>query len=156
MEYEMNLRPNTRHLRHVRVHHQRGMSLMELMIVVAIVGILGTIALSSYRRQMLRSNRIDGTSVLLQVQVAQEKFFLQNRQYAADDATLAAVPPAGLGIPTTTNGGHYTMSLLAPTATTYPVTATATGGQTEDTACPVYTITETGARTPNNASGCWR
>jgi type IV pilus assembly protein PilE len=134
---------------------QRGMSLMELMIVVAIVALLGTIAISSYRGQMLRSNRVDGTAALLQVQVAQEKFFLQNRRYAVDDTELAAAPPAGLGIATASPGGHYTLS-LAGAATTFTATATAISGQTADTACPAYTINEQGTRTPNNASGCWR
>jgi type IV pilus assembly protein PilE len=147
----MNPWPNTRHW-----HRQRGMSLMELMIVVAIVALLGTIAVSSYRSQMLRSNRVDGTAALLQVQVAQEKFFLQNRRYAVDDTELAAVPPAGLGIATASPGGHYTL-LLNGTATTYTITATATGGQTNDVAaCQIYTITETGTRTPLNTTGCWR
>jgi type IV pilus assembly protein PilE len=135
---------------------QRGMSLMELMIVVAIVALLGMIAVSSYRSQMLRSNRVDGTATLLQVQVAQEKFFLQNRRYAVDDTELAAAPPAGLGIATASPGGHYTLS-LAGAATTYTITATATAGQTADiAACQTYTITESGTRTPLNTSGCWR
>ena len=137
--------------------HQRGMSLMELMIVVAIVALLGTIAVSSYRSQMLRANRVDGTATLLQVQVAQEKFFLQNRRYAADNTELVAVPPAGLGIAATTPGGHYTLVLAAPTATTYTITATAAGGQVDDlAACLAYTINEQGARTPLNTTGCWR
>jgi type IV pilus assembly protein PilE len=151
MEHEMKQQPVT-----ARRLHQRGMSLMELMIVVAIVALLGTIAVSSYRSQMLRANRVDGTSALLQVQVAQEKFFLQNRRYAADNTELAAAPPGGLGIAVTTPGGHYSLVLQAPTATTYTIAATPAGAQVDDTACPAYSVDEQGTRTPANTTGCWR
>jgi type IV pilus assembly protein PilE len=147
----MNLRSES-----TTVRSQRGMSLMELMIVVAIVALLGTIAVSSYRGQMLRSNRVDGTAALLEVQVAQEKFFLQNQRYAVDNTELAAAPPTGLGIPVATAGGHYSLVLAAPTATTYTITATAAGGQVNDTNCPTYTINEKGDRTPAAATHCWR
>jgi len=146
-------------IRHIPDRHRAfGMTLIELMVVVAILAIVATVAVSSYRRQVLRSNRVDATSTLLRVQVAQEKFFLQNNRYAVA-GELATAPPAGLGISTgaTSPGGHYTIALAAPTATTYTVTATATGAQTGDVAaCLTFTINEQGVRTPAAATGCWR
>ncbi len=68
------------------------------MVVVALVAILGTIAVSTYRSYILRTNRTEGRMALLATQVAQEKYFLQNNQYAPDIATVIAAPPAGLGI----------------------------------------------------------
>ena len=61
---------------------QRGVTLIELMIVVVVLAILGSISVSTYRRYMLRANRTDATTMLLRIQVAQEKFFLQNNGYA--------------------------------------------------------------------------
>ena len=143
-------------------HRERGFSLIELMVVIAIVAILSNIAASSYRNYVLRAARTEGRMALLAIQVAQEKFFLQRNQYAQDIATVRADPPAGLGISTlsaagVTPGGAYTISFVAPTATTYTLQAVATGSQTKDTAaCLTFTIDWQGARTPPDTSGCWR
>lgn len=138
----------------------RGVTLIELMIVIVVVAILASIAVPSYRNYILRTNRTEGRAALLRVQVAQEKFFLQNNTYAGN-AILATAPPAGLGIATTTESGHYTVA-VAPgasgtIATSYQATVTAAGGQTQDTAaCLTLTINDQGTRTPLESSGCWR
>lgn len=140
----------------------RGFSLIELMVVVAIFALLATIATNSYRRYSLRATRTEGRLALLAIQVAQEKYFLQNNQYAPDIATVIAAPPAGLGIGAidasgVTGGGNYTISFGAVTPTTYTLQAVATGNQVKDTAaCLTFTINEQGQRTPADSSGCWR
>jgi type IV pilus assembly protein PilE len=135
----------------------KGFSLIELMIVVTIVGVLAAIALPSYRNHLLRTNRTEAKSTLLNVQVAQEKFFLQNNRYAQTTAELSNLPPAGLGIPLTTPSGRYAIDFLgAPTNTTYTIQATAQGDQADDTDCPLYTISESGAKTPAASTGCWK
>jgi type IV pilus assembly protein PilE len=139
----------------------RGFSLIELMVVVAVMGILATIAVNSYRRYTLRATRTEGRLALLAIQVAQEKYFLQNNTYAQDIATVTAAPPGGLGISSinasgVTTGGNYTISFAAVTPTTYTLQAVATGAQTKDTGCLTFTITDQGARTPVDSSGCWR
>lgn len=139
---------------------ERGVTLIELMIVIVVLAILSSISVSSYRRYMLRSNRTDATATLLRVQVAQEKFFLQNNRYAGSTELMTA-PPGGLGIglgtgDVTTNG-FYTVTLDSPDDTHYTATATATAGQTADSAdCQVFTINEQGQRSPAESSGCWR
>jgi type IV pilus assembly protein PilE len=139
---------------------QRGVTLIELMIVVVVLAILGSISVSSYRRYMLRSNRTDATAALLRIQVAQEKFFLQNNRYADGDEVTTA-PPDGLGIGLggggVTPGGFYTVGLEAADATHYTATATAREGQTADKAdCLTFTIDEQGTRTPADSTGCWK
>jgi type IV pilus assembly protein PilE len=139
--------------------HSRGVSLLELMAVVAIVGILGTIAVNSYRSYLLRTNRTDARMVLLRLQTAQEKFFLQRNRYAAP-AELSTSPSdattPGLGIAATTPGGFYSITMVRPSLTQYTATATAVGGQTQDAAaCQVLTINESGDRTPAG-NECWR
>jgi type IV pilus assembly protein PilE len=131
------------------------------MVVVAVIAVLGTLAVSTYRSYILRTNRTEGRMALLATQVAQEKYFLQNNQYAQDIATVIAAPPAGLGINLSaggvTTGGNYTVSFRAVTANTYTLQAVATGTQTKDTAaCLTFTINEQGQRTPADSSGCWR
>ena len=138
-----------------------GFTLIELMVVIGVVAVLGSIAVSTYRSYVLRTNRTDGRMALLATQVAQEKYFLQNNAYAQDIATVVAAPPAGLGINLTpggvTTGGYSTLSFSAVTANTYTLQAVATGTQTKDTAaCLTFTINEQGIRTPADSTGCWR
>jgi type IV pilus assembly protein PilE len=125
------------------------------MTVVAIVAILAAIALPSYRSHVLRANRTEAKSALLEVQVAQEKFFLQNNRYASTAAQLSDPPPNGLGIPAMTAGGKYAIKFDAATDTTYTASATAQGDQAND-ACVTYTISESGMKTPASGSDCWR
>jgi type IV pilus assembly protein PilE len=135
----------------------RGMTLIELLTVVAILAILSTLAVSAYRRHLVRTNRMDATTTLLRVQVAQEKYFLQNNTYA-DDMTgklgfASEVTPQGI----------YRVTLAAASgadfATSYVATATALGSQKgSDPQCQALTIDDKGQRGSNpGASGtCWR
>jgi type IV pilus assembly protein PilE len=136
----------------------RGFTLIELMIAIVVVAILASIAVASYRSSVLRANRTDGTTTLLQVSAAEEKYFLQNSQYTAD---LADAPPTGLGLGTTSPRGYYTLAVTAGStgslATSWLVTATATGSQTQDlAACQTMSIDDQGNRSPADSSGCWR
>lgn len=139
-----------------------GVTLIELMIVIVVVGILATITLSSYRRYVVHANRIDATSTLLRIQVAQEKYFLNNNQYVQTLANVAAAPPTGLGIGIDGSTGattdrYYMISLSNTSATTYTATATAANGQISDSStCRTLSIDQSGARTPPESSGCWR
>jgi type IV pilus assembly protein PilE len=138
----------------------RGFSLIELMIVIAVIAIVSTLAITSYKRYVMRANRTEARLALLSIQASQEKFFLQNNQYAQSLATAIAAPPAGLGVALdvagVTLGGHYTVSFTAATPTTYTVQAVATGTQTADTAaCLTFTINDQGVRTPADSTGCW-
>ena len=136
----------------LRQHRMRGMTLIELMVVVAIVAILSTLAVGSYRRYVLRANRTDATSALLRIQVAEEKFFLQNNVYTID---LSA---AGLNVASPTPNGFYNLAVVgAPIATSFQATATATGAQTADTSCATLTINDQGQRnSAPSTTECWR
>jgi type IV pilus assembly protein PilE len=141
----------------------RGFSLIELMIVVAVVAILATLATSSYRNYVLRTNRTEGRMALLAIQAAQEKFFLQNNQYAQNMATVIAPANAGgLGVTNLsaaglTPSGYYTIRFAAAAANTYTIQAVATGPQVHDTAaCLTFSVDEQGSRSPLDSTGCWR
>lgn len=60
----------------------KGFSLLELMIVVAIVGILGAIVYPSYQEYIREANRSEAIAELQKLIAAQERYFLNNRQYA--------------------------------------------------------------------------
>ena len=141
----------------------RGMTLVELVIVMAIISILSAIALSAYRRYVVRANRSEAWQTLLQLQSGEEKFFLQSNTYTTD---LTDPPPAGLGLPITaagnTTNNYYSITIATTACTTgtgqcaYTATATAINGQASDTAaCQTYTINSLGQRTPADSSGCW-
>ena len=141
-----------------------GFTLIELMIVVAIVAILATLATANYRSYMLRTNRNEGRIALMQIQAAQEKYFLQNNAYATTMALVVApTTSGGLGVTSLTAGGvtpngYYTISLPAATATTYTAQAVATGSQTNDkpVLCRTFSINDQGVRSPPDSSGCWK
>ncbi len=89
-----------------------GVTLLELMIVVTVIGMLGIIAVPSYRQYVIRSQRTEAKTALLQLQTNQERFYLTNRTYGGA-ANLAA-----LGFPTgTTENGTYTLTVTGADAT---------------------------------------
>lgn len=64
----------------------RGFTLIEVMIVVAIAGILVAIAFPSYREYVLRGNRTQGQTLLVEASARQERFYAQNSAYVTDNA----------------------------------------------------------------------
>jgi type IV pilus assembly protein PilE len=64
----------------------RGFTLIEVMIVVAIAGILVAIAFPSYREYVLRGNRTQGQTLLVEAAARQERFYAQNSAYVTDNA----------------------------------------------------------------------
>jgi len=129
----------------------RGMTLVELLTVVAVLAIISSIAVSSYRRYLVRTNRTEATGALLRVQVAQEKYFLQNNTYTNNLANL--------GLAATTPSGYYALSISPANATTFTAKAEPQGKQaSSDTDCQTLSIDDRGQRnsTPKPASLCWK
>jgi len=135
----------------------RGMTLVELLTVLVVLAILSTLAVSTYRSHVVRANRTDATAMLLRIQVAQEKYFLQNNVYADNVTTklgfVADITPEGM----------YKVTLAAASgsdfATSYVATATALGAQrSSDQQCQMLTIDDKGQRgaNPGASSTCWR
>ena len=138
---------------------QNGVTLIELLTVIVVIGILASIAVPSYRNYLIRAQRTEATTALLNLQAAQEKFYLQNNAYTDQ---VAAAPPAGLGLMATTERGFYDISVTLTnvdqgyTAAADPV---AGAGQADDTRCTQFSVTDTGARNATGPGGrdyCWR
>ena len=88
----------------LHARRQRGMTLMELMAVIAVLGILATVAVPTYRRYLIRTQRSEAKIALLQLQTAQEKFYMQNNSFTSN---VTAASPTGLGLLSTTQTGKY-------------------------------------------------
>ncbi len=139
---------------------QRGVTLIELMTVVTVLAILASIAIPSYRNYLLRAQRTDAKTALLQVQAAEEKFYLQANAYTKN---LTDAPPTGLGLSTTSSNGYYDIAVDFGTSgnlQTFVATATPiTGkGQSDDTKCTGFTVDDTGKRGASGPGGmdfCW-
>jgi type IV pilus assembly protein PilE len=147
---------------------QRGVTLIELLTVMVVLAIIASIAIPSYRRYLLRAQRTDAKTALLQVQTAEEKFLLQNNTYTSNITGLPGDNPPGLGLLNTSEKGFYTIGVRltvvngAPGYTISAVPAAVSGGQQDDTDCRTFTLDEQGARTAADAGGavntaaCWK
>jgi len=143
------------------MRRMRGVTLVELMIVVAVIALLAAIAIPSYRRYLLRSQRSEAKIALMQVQTAQEKYYLQFNTYSNN--LTAAITSGGLGLPAASESGKYdvTINAFAADGQSYQATASPSsdGGQTDDTQCMDFTITDRGVRGVSGPSGpefCWK
>ena len=136
---------------------QRGFTLIELVVVMLVVSILATVAISSYRRTVIRADRVDGTAALLRLAAAEEKLYIVNNTYAN-----TAALPTGL---TNSDRGYYALTVVADASglltSGFIATATPVGGgpQATDAGCTTLTLDNTGTRGSTGTSplaDCWK
>ena len=129
----------------------KAFTLVELLIAVAIIAIVAALAVASYRHYLLQGSRTDAMRTLLAIQLAEEKYRMNNTNYG----TLAQV---WNGV-TATEGGHYTLSISNVSGTTFTVTATATGSQSGDaeggTSCTNLILAYANGTTSRTPAVCW-
>lgn len=134
----------------------RGFTLIELMIVVLIIGVLAAIAWPQYTQYVLDSNRSTCAARMVELQNNMERYFTENQSYqdgSGGPAVTDFFPSANC--PPDQSNPAYTLSITSA-ATTYTLTATPQGRQTND-GCGNLTLDETGDK---GASGgtvnqCW-
>jgi type IV pilus assembly protein PilE len=141
----------------------RGMTLIELLVVIGVLGILTSIAVPTYRKYLLRAQRSEAKIALLQLQTAQEKYYLQYNAYTDKVTTSSTAEVPGLGLPGTSETSKYDIRVTTLGAGGQSYTATASphagGGQTDDKDCANFTITERGQRGVSGTSStehCWK
>jgi prepilin-type N-terminal cleavage/methylation domain-containing protein len=129
-----------------------GFTLIEVMIVVAIIAILAAIALPSYRDYILRGQVVDATNLLSTGQANMERYFQDNRTYAAIPARTF-YPPCDANVPVAQRtAGSFILTCTAPAApdaTSYTLTATGTGPVNNF----VYTVDQLNARSTTIPAG---
>ena len=118
----MNSLPLVRSPRHTR---QTGFTLIELMITVAIVAILAAIAYPSYRNYVIRGQLVDATNNLSALRANMERYFQDNRTYAAANGFYPPCSPNGVAFYVV---GNYKYSCVGtPDTTTFKIQAVGTG-----------------------------
>jgi type IV pilus assembly protein PilE len=123
-----------------------GMTLVELMVVVIVVAILAAIAYPSYRRQVLRANRTEAKTALLQRAQAYERCFTRVHTY--DGCDVASGP---------TDSGLYLIAAVAEGGT-FSIKAEPRHGQSQDKECGTLGIDERGrheATGTRTIKECW-
>lgn len=76
----------------------KGFTLIELMIVVAIVAILLMVAYPSYQTFLVKANRSEAKSYLMDLAQKQQLYFNDSRTYAANEVELSAVAPERVAV----------------------------------------------------------
>ncbi len=140
----------------------KGFTLIELMVAVAVVAILGTIAMSTYTKQVQKSRRTDARSAILDLAGREEKLFSTTNAYSDKPVDLGYGVAADVW-PLTIGSGYYQVTVTvtvppAPNPPTYLITATTFGTQVKDTTCATLSVDQLGSQTATgaaNAAECW-
>lgn len=133
---------------------ERGVTLVELLVVVMVVGLLAAISVPAYRQYSIRVKRTDAKTQLLATAQQLERCFTR-------DLTYVGCVTFPINIPLDATGTAITYQIANPggalTANTFTLTATRQNGQTRDTDCGNFTLTERGVRgvTAGTPADCW-
>ncbi len=126
----------------MKLHKEKGFTLIELMIVVVIVAILASVALPAYRDYVTRGRLAEVTSALIEARIKMEQYFQDNRTYVGGETGAC---------PSSTSSVTY--SCPTPTATTFTFTATGiSSGPLKDF---VYTIDQGNTKRTTGLPAGW-
>lgn len=126
----------------------RGFTLIELMVAVVIVSILAAIAYPSYKTYVLKGHRASAQAFLMDAAQRQQQYFLDNRSFAPDVATLFGTATA---IPSEVSPYYQiTVATTAGPPPTFLITATPQGTQVASSE-PTLTIDQAGTKSPSTA-----
>lgn len=137
----------------------RGVTLLEILVVLVLAGIITALAVPAYRQQLVRVNRSEAAVALYGIASAEERHYLHHGRYTAD---IAAAPPEGLGMSTSTVSRRYSLSVAMDSeGQTFIASATPTreGGQDGDGECLAFSLDHRGRRAVSGTretAFCWR
>lgn len=120
-------------------NRETGFSLIEVMIVVVIVGVLASIAVPSYQRYVISTNRTSATACLTELAQSMERTYTQNMRYNPQGFVLPQIQcRADLA-------QRYGFTLGNHNARTYTISAVPTSLQ-NDTDCGTLTLNQAGQK----------
>jgi len=146
----------TRKMTRIDAQREKGFTLIEVMIVVAVVGILLAIGVPAYQQFIVKSKRVEATSLLMEAAGEQQRFYTENNRFATD---MTEMGYANAQVNSET--GLYTVSVTASTRSSYTLTAApvATESQARDADCGSFTINSGGLKGivggTETAEDCW-
>lgn len=127
-----------------------GFSLIEILAVMIIVVLLVVLSVPIYTNYLIYSNRTDAIQTLLAIQIAEEKYQLENNTYGE----LNAVWNSSNSV-----SNHYQISISNVTSNSYTITATATGNQANDAqngaSCATMILSYQNNTTTKTPLVCW-
>lgn len=139
----------------------KGFTLLEVLITLLIMGILLTMAVSNFQSHLQKARRVEATSTLMTLAMAQERYFMQHLTYTADITGTSGLNYQALH----TENGYYALSVQIQTQAndgidSFKLKATAISTQQNDTECQQFTINQLSAHNAfdkNNVSNptCW-
>ncbi len=143
--------------------HVKGFTVIEVLVAMVIVSVLASIAYPSYVNQLRKSRRVEATTELVTLAQAQERFFARFRTYTSvvPGPDPCAGQACGLAKSSNLSENEFYVLTANGNATSYTLTATANGPQTDDTDCRTLSINSVGVKTATNALGqdvfdlCW-
>ena len=127
-----------------------GLSLIELLVVLAIVGLLLMVSWPAYQRYVLRSHRVEATTVLLTLANAQVQHHADYGVFSNDFSRMGHV---------SSNSSRYRFAMIVTDAgQAFELSATAIGLQAADTDCPRFTLNQFGQRNlhAHQTVFCWQ
>ncbi len=128
-------------------NRKQGFSLLELMVVIAIIAILAAYAIPNYRQYVMKSKRTEAQNRILEIAGMHEKFYANTNRYP----TTLGSGANGLNLTSDfLNWDNYVIT--ATFVNGWTLTATAIGGQAQDTACPTINFNNLSQKTPIT---CW-
>jgi len=131
----------------------RGHTLMEIVIVMAVVAILAGFAYPRYHRTVLKSHRIDATSSLLRVQLAQARYRTEHAAYAS------RLDDLGWPSPALSERGYYQIKLdsgVNPEFGFRAIAIPAPGSDQVHDSCSRFVVDANGPdRMTSSGPDCW-
>ncbi|MCB1865622.1 MAG: type IV pilin protein [Chromatiales bacterium] len=141
----------------------RGFSLIELMIALAVLVVLTTVAIPAYNSYVIKAQRSEGRKALMQIALAQERFFTINNRYTANISSLArdpSDPDAPFDGNSADTDPKYAIALtVTNSGQRYTTTATPKSGKavSNDSDCTKISLNYLGVQSGSGASSdaCW-